>query len=36
MNALTPANLTNGTFNRADRVFASNPRVIQMGVRFDF
>lgn len=36
VNALTPANLANGTFNRADRVFASNPRVIQMGVRFDF
>ena len=36
VNALTPANLNNGTFNRADKVFASNPRVIQLGARFDF
>jgi hypothetical protein len=36
VNALTPANITNGTFGRADRVFSSNPRVIQMALRFDF
>lgn len=34
-NTLTAANIGN-TFNRADRVFASNPRVVQMALRFDF
>jgi hypothetical protein len=30
------ANPANATFNRADRVFASNPRVIQLALRFNF
>lgn len=35
INTITAANLLS-TFNRADRVFASNPRTIQMALRFDF
>lgn len=35
VNTITAANLL-GTFNRADRVFSSNPRVIQLALRFDF
>ncbi len=35
VNTLSPANIGT-TFNRADRVFSSNPRVIQMALRFDF
>jgi hypothetical protein len=30
------ANPNAATFNRADRVFLSNPRVIQLALRFDF
>jgi hypothetical protein len=30
------ANPNNATFNRADRVFLSNPRVVQLALRFDF
>lgn len=33
---LSVANPANATFNRADRVFLSNPRVVQLAVRFDF
>jgi len=41
VNTVTAASisLTNpgaATFNRPDRVFASNPRVIQLALRFDF
>lgn len=41
VNTLTGANLSLAnpalaTFNRADRVFPSNPRVIQLALRFDF
>lgn len=41
VNTITAATLSLGnpaaaTFNRADRVFASNPRVIQLALRFDF
>ena len=41
VNTLTAATLSladpaNATFNRADRVFLSNPRVIQLALRFDF
>lgn len=35
VNTLAPANIGT-TFNRADRVFASNARVVQMAFRFDF
>ena len=30
------SNPSAATFNRADRVFASNPRLIQLALRFDF
>ncbi len=33
---LSLANPSAATFNRADRVFASNPRTIQLALRFDF
>ena len=33
---LSLANPAVATFNRADRVFFSNPRVIQLALRFDF
>ncbi|HEX6285812.1 MAG TPA: hypothetical protein VFZ71_13090, partial [Pyrinomonadaceae bacterium] len=33
---LSLANPANATFNRADRVFLSNPRTIQLALRFDF
>ena len=33
---LSLANPGVATFNRADRVFFSNPRVIQLALRFDF
>ena len=33
---LSLANPAAATFNRADRVFLSNPRVIQLALRFDF
>jgi hypothetical protein len=41
VNTLTPAALSlanpaNATFNRPDRVFLSNPRVVQLALRFDF
>ncbi len=41
VNTVTAANLSLAnpalaTFNRADRVFPSNPRVIQLALRFDF
>ncbi|MGH9942671.1 MAG: carboxypeptidase regulatory-like domain-containing protein, partial [Pyrinomonadaceae bacterium] len=41
VNTIRPDTISMGnpavaTFNRADRVFASNPRVIQMALRFDF
>jgi hypothetical protein len=41
VNTLTTANLSLNnpalaTFNRADRVFPSNPRVVQVALRFDF
>ena len=41
VNTVTAANISLGnpgaaTFNRPDRVFASNPRVIQLALRFDF
>jgi len=35
VNTLTAANLLT-TFNQADRVFSSNPRVIQLGLKFTF
>jgi hypothetical protein len=41
VNTLTPATLSlanpaTATFNRADRVFPSNPRTVQLALRFDF
>ncbi len=41
VNTITAANLSVNnpglaTFNRADRVFLSNPRVVQLALRFDF
>jgi len=41
VNTITAATISAGnpgaaTFNRADRVFSSNPRVIQLALRFDF
>jgi hypothetical protein len=36
LNTITAANLNNGFFNRPDRIFSSNPRVIQLALRFDF
>ena len=33
---LSLANPANATFNRADKVFLSNPRTIQLALRFDF
>ena len=41
VNTLSDVNISRtnpglATFNRADRVFPSNPRVIQMALRFDF
>jgi hypothetical protein len=41
VNTLAPANLSLGnpaaaTFNRADRVFLSNARLVQLALRFDF
>ena len=41
VNTITPATISAGdpaqaTFNRADRVFSSNPRTIQLAVRFNF
>jgi Carboxypeptidase regulatory-like domain len=36
VNTVTAANLANGFFNRPDRIFSSNPRVIQMALRFDW
>lgn len=41
VNTITPATLSINnpgvaTFNRSDRVFLSNPRVIQLALRFDF
>jgi hypothetical protein len=33
---ISAANPGAATFNRADRVFASNPRVIQLALRFNF
>jgi len=35
VNTITAANLLT-TFNQADRVFSSNPRVIQLGLKFTF
>jgi hypothetical protein len=35
VNTITAANLLT-TFNQADRVFSSNPRVIQLGLKFSF
>jgi hypothetical protein len=35
VNTITAANLLS-TFNRADRVFSSNPRVIQLALKFEF
>lgn len=34
--SLSLANPSNATFNRADKVFLSNPRTIQLALRFDF
>ena len=41
VNTITPATISAGnpaqaTFNRADRVFSSNPRTIQLALRFNF
>jgi Carboxypeptidase regulatory-like domain len=36
VNTVNAANLNNRLFNRPDRVFASNARVIQLALRFDF
>lgn len=37
VNTLSTANLQpGGTFNNPSRIFSSNPRVIQLALRFDF
>ncbi|HVG37832.1 MAG TPA: carboxypeptidase regulatory-like domain-containing protein [Pyrinomonadaceae bacterium] len=36
INTLTPSNISNGNFNSPSKIFSSNPRVIQMALRFDF
>jgi hypothetical protein len=36
LNTVNEANLRNNLFNRPDRAFASNGRVIQLALRFDF
>jgi hypothetical protein len=36
LNTVNDANLRNGLFNHPERIFASNGRVIQLALRFDF
>ncbi|MEJ7618206.1 MAG: hypothetical protein WKF30_14860 [Pyrinomonadaceae bacterium] len=36
VNTVTPSNVSNNLFNNPSQVFSSNPRVIQMALRFDF
>ncbi len=36
VNTVNASNLANGNFNNPSKVFSSNPRVIQLALRFDF